>query len=242
MAEDEIIKHTKKAISIFSNPEHHWIKKVKEILVEILIIIFAVSASIWLHNWSEERHDHKEEREFLLGLQKDLQFDIDNMGRSKEYYMRSLNGISYFLQVGNQRQINADSIKYYSGIFFGSTDLDPHKARYEGLKSSGKFKIIENRNLLNSIIDFHETYVQRIQVLNEKYQAHNEKVETLIVQIAKMDAAGNVTNAAEVLPRTDLRIMLNKSGGLIGASLLPEHEAAIRKCHEIIDAINQELN
>jgi hypothetical protein len=164
------------------------------------------------------------------------------MGRSKEFYAQSLKGIGYFLQAGKLKLPNKDSVKYYSGIFFGSTDLDPHKARYEGLKSSGKFKIIEDKALLNSIIDFHETYVQRIQSLNDKYQAHNEKVESLIVQTAKMDEDGTVTNAAEILARADLRILLNKSAGLIGGSLLPQHEAAIRKCQEIINAINHELN
>ncbi len=67
MAEDEIIKHTKAAYKAFKDPEKDWIHKLKEILLEVLIIVFAVSVSIWLHNWSESVKDKNEEKEFLRG-------------------------------------------------------------------------------------------------------------------------------------------------------------------------------
>jgi hypothetical protein len=56
MAEHEIIKHTKKAFAIFKTSDMGLKRKVIDILTEILIIVFAVSVSIWLSNWSETRH------------------------------------------------------------------------------------------------------------------------------------------------------------------------------------------
>jgi hypothetical protein len=47
--------------------------------MEVAIIVFAVSLSIWLHGWAEERKDHREEREFLIGLKEDLQADMAEM-------------------------------------------------------------------------------------------------------------------------------------------------------------------
>ena len=82
--------------------------------------------------------------------------------------------------MGSGGALSKDSINKYSFIFFSSTDLDPHISRYEGLKSSGKFKIIENKELLNNIIDLQETIIQRIQTLNEKYYQHTQKLEALV--------------------------------------------------------------
>jgi hypothetical protein len=241
MAEDEIIKHTKKAYHIFSSGEHGWAHKLREILVEIIIIVFAVSVSIWLHNWSESKHDQKEAKEFFAGLKKDLEADITNMTNSKIFYANTLQGIRYFASAGDGNNINQDSISKYSGIFFNSTDLEPHIARYEGLKSSGKFRIIENKELLNNIIDLHESIVQRIQDLNDKYYRHNEKLETLISQNTQLTRNGQVTNSALIVNRSDFKILLSKSGGLIANSLIPVHETGINKCNEIIREIDAEL-
>jgi len=241
MAEDEIIKHTKKAYAIFTTAGNGWKHKLKEIFVEILIIVFAVSISIWLHNWSESKHDQKEERAFFIGLKKDLEADITNMTNSERFYRNTLRGIRFFLAAADEQSINQDSINKYSGIFFSSTDLDPHIGRYEGLKSSGKFKIIENEDLLNNIINLHESIIQRIQDLNEKYYRHNEKVETLVSQNAQLAKNGQVTNSAFIANRSDFKILLNISGGFISNNLIPVHETGINKCNEIIIQIDEAL-
>jgi hypothetical protein len=53
MAEQEIIKHTKAIVELTTDRKKTWQHRVKEIAREILIIVFAVSISIWFHNWSE---------------------------------------------------------------------------------------------------------------------------------------------------------------------------------------------
>ena len=79
MAELEILKHAKKSYTILKSTGKDWGHKLKEIIIEILIIVFAVSISIWFHNWSEKRHEDKEEKEFFIGFRKDLGNDIENM-------------------------------------------------------------------------------------------------------------------------------------------------------------------
>ncbi len=241
MAEDEIIKHTKKAYSIFKSTETNWKHKLKEIVIEVLIIVFAVTVSIWLHNWSEQVHDKKEERAFFEGLKKDLEIDITNMTSSKGFYDNTLRGIGYFLQIGSGMEINKDSINKYSGVFFNSTNLDPLIGRYEGLKSSGKFSIIENKELLNNIITLHESIIQRIQDLNDKYYRHNEKLESLVSQNTALDNMGHISNALQVINRSDFKILLTISSGIIKNNILPAHVKGINKCNEIIGEIDAEL-
>jgi len=240
MAENEIRKHTKKAFVIFKS-NMNFKNKLKEMLLEIIIIVFAVSVSIWFHNWSERIHERGEEKEFLVGLKKDLQSDIENMTHSKEFYVHTLWGIKYFLNVGKGAALQKDSIAKYSGVFFGSTDLDPHIGRYEGLKSSGKFKIIRNKELLNNVIDFHETIVQRIQNLNEKYYHHSEKLEAIVAQNLELSENGTISNTESVVKRNDIRILLKVSWGLIVGNIIDVHNKGIMKCKEIITQIDKEL-
>ena len=241
MAENEIIKHFRKAYAIIKLSGKSIKHKLSEIFIEILIIVIAVSISIWFHNWNEGRHEKKEEKEFFIGLKRDLQHDMENMINSQKLYEYTLRGISYFLKTENGKYLNQDSINKYSDCFFSSTDLDPHIARYEGLKSSGMFTIMENKELLNNIIELHESIIQRIQDLDEKYYQHNQKIATLISQNAVLAKNGQVTNAAFIVSRSDFKILIGTSGGLIANNIIPIHKTGISKCHEIITQIDKEL-
>jgi Family of unknown function (DUF6090) len=241
MAENEIIKHSRKTFSIIKSPGKSIRHKLGEILIEILIIVVAVSISIWVHNWNEKRHEKKEEIEFFTGLKKDLQSDIENITSSQKFYESTLKGISYFLTAGARQNINLDSTNKYSDCFFSSTDLDPHIARYEALKSSGRFIIIENKELLNDIIELHESTIKRIGELNARYDLHNQQIASLISQNADLGKNGKVTNAVSMLGRSDLRILLSTSWGLIANNIIPVHKTGISKCKEIISRIDKEL-
>ena len=100
MADQEIIKHVKKAITVSRDHTKKWQHKLLEILLEIGIIVFAVSLSIWLHNWSESLKDRDEEREFLTGLKQDLQADIKEMTSDRHAFEVVLHGARYFRRIG----------------------------------------------------------------------------------------------------------------------------------------------
>ena len=241
MAEDEIIKHTKKTFAILKSSEHGWKHKLKETVVEILIIVFAVTLSIWLHNASEQQHNRAEEKEFLKGLKEDLEVNITHISNSQLFYQNTIKGYRYFFAIANGLPLNEDSIKTYSGIFFSSTDLDPHIGRYEGLKSSGRFSIIENKDLLNNIITLHESTIQRIKELNDKYYRHNEKLESLVAENTQLGKNGQITNAAEIVSRSDFKILLQVNAAIIANNILFANQAGITKCKEIINQINEAL-
>jgi hypothetical protein len=48
------------------NSKYTFNEKIKEIAIEIFIIVFAITLSISLHSWSEKRHQQEEVKEFLL--------------------------------------------------------------------------------------------------------------------------------------------------------------------------------
>src|SRR5262245_44753354 len=81
--EDEVRKHIEKIYKGAARSRHSFAERLKEIVIEIFIIMFAVTVSIWLHNWSEHRHERKVAAEFLKGLRSDLKEDVKQIERNK---------------------------------------------------------------------------------------------------------------------------------------------------------------
>jgi len=243
MAEEEIAKHTKSIYKTLKNKEQSWWHKLKEIFVEILIIVFAVSISIWFHNWSDEMHEKKEEKAFLTGLKTDLKGDLENLNTSLKFYKFVVAGTSYFINAGKGGPINKDSVNTYNSVFFSSTDLEPHTSRYEGLKGSNKFNIIENKDLLNDIIDLHESIFTRINTLNKYYHDDiSNKMLPFISSRVKLSPEGLSTNGEELAQSSELRLLLMTMKGYVVGNILDAHTAGINKCNQIIKEIDKELN
>ena len=97
--EDEILKHTNKAIKELKNTEHSFWHKAKEIGIEICIIVFAVTLSIWLHSWSEVRTQRKEVREFLSDLKEDLTADIGSLQLARTSLIKSRESFKFIAQL-----------------------------------------------------------------------------------------------------------------------------------------------
>ncbi len=241
MAEDEIRKHTKAAYDALRDKEKGWKHKLKDILVEVVIIVFAVTVSIWFHNLSEEMQDHKEEKEFLTGMKKDLQEDTANLNSSLQFYRFSLAGITYFEKVGAGDTLSQDSLRTYGNLFFSSTELQAHISRYEALKGSGKFSIVEDKQLLNNIIDLHESILNRIEILNTYYAQYIQKVTSFIAEHTQLDQRGNITNGQELLRLPQMRFLLNYGQGTIAGNLIQAHEEGIQKCNELSQEIDKAL-
>ena len=137
--QDEIKKHTKKIYNKAMSKEHTLIEKIKDIIVEILIIVFAVSLSIWFHNWSEERHNKKDTIGFLIDLKNDLKNDSIAIENSIEDYKKNIHTLT--AKDSSQNTV------------FVTTSLN--NGNFEGFKSSGKIGHIENNELRLTLLHYY---------------------------------------------------------------------------------------
>jgi hypothetical protein len=240
MAEDEIRKHANSAFKIMKDPQTDWKHKLKDVVLEILIIVFAVTISIWFHNWSDKMHDQKEEEEFLKGYRTDLAGDIVNIQSSLEFYQNAFRGMQYFGQVGSGDTLSNDSLKKYTSIFFSSTTLEAHTSRYEALKSSGKLGIIQDPELLNNIIDLNESTLARIQMLNDLYLKFVYKTSDYIQVNAQLSPRGAITNAPSLLRNSQWRFLMNFGQASLIQNIIPAQQDGIKKCKALLQEIDKE--
>ncbi|MDQ2771574.1 MAG: hypothetical protein M3Y54_13875 [Bacteroidota bacterium] len=158
---DLITKHSKKALGMAETHAKGWRHRLPEILLEIGIIVFAVTLSIQLHAWHEHSVERAEEHKFLAGLRADLQSDIAELRGDSMAYVLVMRGHRYFRTLTAQT-INPDSVNKYRWTLYNSTVLNPNSSRFEGFKSAGKPGLIENDELLNDILDEYQELVPKL--------------------------------------------------------------------------------
>src|ERR1044071_8155043 len=161
MAEQEVIKHTKKIFGVWATNNPLW-HKISEFLLEIFIIVFAITLSIYFHDRSELKHQRHEAKAFLLGLKQDLTTDIEEMNSDKKSYQNSGVIFRYITNRKLNEKLNADTISKYSNWIFNTTGLIPNSGRFEGFKSSGKIGTIENKKLQNNIMDLYQENIPNL--------------------------------------------------------------------------------
>ncbi len=153
--EDELTKHTRKIITEIRNPKHSMSEKAKEIITEVCIIVFAVTLSIWLHGWSEHRHEQAEAYSFLTGLKSDLAQDIKLLEDHKSVALKIDSNFAFLIRVKNLQVHPSDTV-LYNHLYFETRTTHPNIGRYAGFKSSGKINTIENDSLKQNILTFYE--------------------------------------------------------------------------------------
>ena len=235
MAEQEIRKNFKKVVTITKDKKKGIWHKLEEIAIEIAIVVFAVSVTIWFHSWSEHRHQQKEVKEFLIGLNKDLDKDIEEMKQDMNAYVLQQKLFSYLSSIPENKGANIDSIQQYKSCLFNFILFGKNSGRYQGFKSSGKLAYIENEELMNMILDLYEENIPLLQISTDFYK--NEKLKFIDDVEANTNGFPN-GNFLHVLSTSPVQ---NKSKIYLApnvSQILHLYESCIEKMMDIKKEIN----
>lgn len=162
MADQEIAKHTKQMWRLLTTSEHGVWHKAREMALEIVIIVFAVSLSIWFHSLGEHRHEQAQVKTFLLGLKRDIQADLVEIGEIVAFHHAADERFAYLASLDpndtpDREKFDAAYKKLATNAF-----LIPRLGRYEGFKSSGKLTNIENVGLLEKITTLYDYDIPKV--------------------------------------------------------------------------------
>jgi hypothetical protein len=231
--EHELKKHIHNIVKETLNRKRPLWKRVGEILIEILIIVFAVSFAVYMEKEREHAHDKKEVKEFLLGLKADLENDCKEMNEDVWGYEMSAKWLYYF---AHEENINKDSLKTYSWVLISKTHLLANKGRYEGFKASGKMNTIENHELRNRILDFYEERIVGLTNATQDYMDFKDQM----LQIFYRERKGRGTdrdNLMEVLKQDELNNYLRNLSSV--KEINSKYNIAIKHATAIIQLIDQ---
>jgi hypothetical protein len=189
MAELEIAKHGKNIVQLAAKKEHSVAHKLREIAIEAITIVFAVSLSIWLHGWSEHRHEQQQVRSFLLGLRTDLQTDIDAVRSISASYHGYDKNFDYLAGLDPKGPADATFEEA-----FKTADINawfaPRNSRFEGFRLSGKLTSIEDETLLNNILALYQEDYPAIQRSQGGWSTRQQKLRGYLDDVLEDDSSG----------------------------------------------------
>lgn len=237
MSEDEIVKHTKKIYNTWLDKKFSIWHKISEFFVEIIIIIFAVSVSIWFHNRSEYAHQQQDVKTFMLGLISDLSQDIEEMqGDIKSYKLQKII-FTYINQLKINEPLSPDTLRKYINWLFNTTELDPNDGRFQGFKSSGKIGTIENKELQNDIMDLYEENIPSLLASTKVYILIKMKFYDMFYSHLKR-MSDSTTNIQSFLKSDEVYAISGSLGSPEG--VLVRYSECQKKMQKIIDEIDKE--
>ena len=234
---DLIAKHGKKALGMEENHSEAkgWRHRLPEILLEIGIIVFAITLSIQLHAWHEHSLERAEERKFLTGLRTDLQSDLKELQQDSLSYAQLRRGFRYFRAL-TPRTFNVDSVHRYQWTLYNSTNLLPNTSRFEGLKSAGKLGVIENDELLNDILDNYQELIPGLVRTTLNFSTYKEQnIQHYLDE--RLEPSGN--NFLAVMQANPMRNYLNKD--IYVKEIVNRYHSVLMQNRKIIRGINAHL-
>ena len=188
MAEQEVIKHTKNVFKVWGNKEHPIWHKLKESLFEIFIIVFAVSISIWFHNWNAHRHEQAQVKTFLLGLKKDIRADIKDAKSCIAGYNHFDTVYRYVSSLRRDKIPSKDSLAQVCPQLNINFKLDVHQSRFDGFLSAGKIMSIEDDSLALNILNYYQEAIPSLRLSEGGWNSmHYELVRYLIDNTEDVD-------------------------------------------------------
>jgi len=231
--QDEVAKHTKKIYQAMKSPQHSFWEKVKEVAIEIFIIVFAVTLSIWLHSWSDHRHEQKEAEEFLKGLKDDLAKDIRLLEANRHTFIQLDSNFNLIAALDDSKAIDTTSGRTLSYLFdFEERITHPNVGRYEGFKSSGKIGTIENDSLKQLILVYYQQTMTGLQDDESVVNAFQTKMLDLMVDRDYNSTLRDLAKSFKM--RASLEIINDNLKGAIN-----EYNIAIQQAKGIVAMIDR---
>lgn len=218
----EIIKHLKEVRRV-SVQNTSWIKKTKEILIEVGIIVFAVSLSIGLHK-KVEQHEHLEEAmEFLHDVHLDIQKDKKEFILAKQELDSSNSYLKKLLLKGK------DKVDTLRGFPLNFITRKTRIGNYESFKSSGKIGYIPNKKIKQELLEYYQNTIPQMEEAEQSYNKHVDKI---------IDASSLDMDSKSILSKPQIRQMLIYLVQYAEVNL-EAYEESIHRCDSLSELIHR---
>jgi hypothetical protein len=228
--QEELVKHSRKILRIFRKTDATFIKKSAETGIEILIIVFSVSLSIWLHGLKEHHKEQKEVRIFLANIREDLKQDIQWLMSDTAEYKREEMQLDDIAKLASLKAVDLkkEDIEVSFPMYLFMNKIN--NGNYEGFKSSGKIGFIENEDLKKEILNYYQQDALKIVEMNSLFNQY---------QIETFDSFDNTLDDYTIIQKIQTRIeflqLLAETNYRFCSNTL------IKKANDLISAIDEEL-
>lgn len=235
MAEHEVIKHTREIVKVVKEPGH--IKhKIGDMVLEIAIIVFAITLSLFVERYREHQQEQKLEHSFLANLENDLKGDLKQLKGDSDTYIQMRNNFGYLKQAYFGKKLNADSASLAAQYLYNTVEFVPASSRYEALKASGKLDVIENKKLQVDIVNLYQQTIAQLILSTHSFSDFKSKLGDYADRNLVVTKTGN--NVQKLMENPVAYNMLNR--GTYIDFILAQYHHTLVQTRQIIKDIEKE--
>jgi hypothetical protein len=147
-----------KYMEVHHHPDlHHRKKHFKEYFLEFLMIFLAVTLGFFAESYREYLGDRSNEKKFMNSMVEDLKSDTTTIN-GELYYAHvtdaNTDSLLFILKQGSNPKNIKLLYKFVGNDFYRFNNFKYHNRTVEELKSSGNFRLIQNRFISDSIMSY----------------------------------------------------------------------------------------
>lgn len=240
MSESEFVKHSKKIIAVSTDRSRRFKSRVVDIIGEIFIIVIAITISFLFEKWREKQMDQKLEKEFFQGLNTDLNDDLKELKSDSATYMLVAHSLKYLRDYDVTANPHPDSLAKYGHWLFNTTGLIPNTSRIDALKFSGKIGVIENKDLLDKILNLYQEEIPSLIIETSSFTDYKTKLLLPYYYQNIAYSGGNlVEQLRSILPKDQFKVYLDYDG--IATHIAQHYHSIINSFEEVQRMVTKEL-
>jgi hypothetical protein len=143
-------------------------------LGEIFLIVIGVMIALQINNWNEYNKERTLEDEYLKKIALNVEHDILQYQKIVAAQRGYRNGIdSFLIIVRNPFTYETSALdKYYKQLWLFER-FTPNKGALNNMISSGKINLIQNEELLNSILNYYKTIDEQSASVDEAISVYS---------------------------------------------------------------------
>ncbi len=155
---------------------------------EIILIVIGIFLALQLNNWNEGRKDRIEEREVLERIYDELQGHVERMATGGQGAPSRFEMIDRLISIFDGEPIEDNTAFLQEVMQVGNISIRKQvKSTYAELLSSGRFSLIQNVDLRNSIFEYYDRIDQTESGNDARRGDYAELVYKLIPRTGRND-------------------------------------------------------
>jgi hypothetical protein len=239
MAEEKIIQHAENAVHVLKDKKSGWKNKLKNVLQEILIIILAVSITLTFHNWNDHRKERQIEKDFLTGIRNDLKEEKNSLADGIKSFQPTIDFYDTAWKRILKKSVTSAFIDTNSGYLLNTLYFVFDKGRFEGFKSSGYLRLIENQELQKHLITLYTSDMPFEEKADEDiFRDRQKDFIAFIGSKVPLDSAG--MHISKIIDDPSVRFQIARYVGYF-AERKRHKQQLIGRIDNVINEIDKEL-
>jgi hypothetical protein len=145
-------------------------KKIKDLLVEFIMMFIAITGGFFMENIREQRVDRHKEKEYMVRLVGDIKADTVNIQNIIQYNDKQMKGLDSLLNVLEKpvETIRFDDFNDLMSTYLNNyKGFSPRDITITQLKNSGGLRLIADNSVSDSIVNYYST-IEHFHELNVK--------------------------------------------------------------------------